>query len=292
MIEQSITRPNPDTLSILAGLMGVNVGYRIMKPVPVSYTERYQSFEQWFQTPLGRALISDQRRCVDQVLADVLPGARLLQVGISHRLPLAAGCDFTTKFISTPQWCQDLPDNVVICDGDELPFYDGAMDLVILHHSADFSAYPHQVVREAARTLRGGGQLVVIGFNPSSVWGLCKLFSRSRSGPWGGRFLFRSRMEDWLNLLDFEVEKSFSYFMRLPVQNQNLLEKFGSLERYGGHRFLPIGAYYCILATKRIGALIKARPVWRPDNVVALPGAGAIGASRGYIRTIRNWNGK
>ncbi|MDX1455965.1 MAG: class I SAM-dependent methyltransferase [Marinobacter sp.] len=263
-----------------------------MKPEAVNYSERYRSFEQWFQTPLGRALIADQRRCVDEVMAGILPGACLLQVGISHRLPLAAGSDFSHKFISTPQWCPDLPDSVAVCDGDELPFFEDSMDMVILHHTADFSAYPHQVVREASRVLRGGGQLLILGFNPLSLWGLGKLLSRNHTGPWGGRFLFRSRMEDWLNLLDFEVDKSSCYFMRLPVQNQNLLERFVGLERFGGHRFLPIGAYYCILATKRIGALIKSRPIWRPDNVVAMPGAGAIGASRGYIRTIRNGNGK
>ncbi|MDX1754979.1 MAG: class I SAM-dependent methyltransferase [Marinobacter sp.] len=263
-----------------------------MKPGPLSYQDRYRSFEQWFQTNLGRALIADQRKCVERVLADVLPGARQLQVGISHRLPLASTSDFTHKVISTPEWCPDLPPGVVVCDGDELPFPSESMDLVILHHTADFSAYPHQVVREASRILRGGGQMLTIGFNPLSLWGMRKWLSRSTSGPWGGRFLFRSRLEDWLNLLDFELDRSGTYFMRFPVQNQKLLEQFERLERLGGHRFLPIGGYYCILATKRIGAMIKTRPLWRRDNVVTLPGSGAIGASRGYIRISGNSDGK
>lgn len=255
-----------------------------MKHKQIDYAERHRNFEHWFQTPLGRALLSDQRRCVDHVLADVMPGARLLQVGISHRLPLASTSDFTDRITTTPHWCPDLPAGVAVCDSDELPFPAESMELVILHHSADFSAYPHQVVREASRVLRGGGQMLVLGFNPLSLWGVRKLLSRNHNGPWGGRFLFRSRMEDWLSLLDFGVDKSASYFMKLPVQNANMMDRLSLLERIGGHGFLPLGAYYCILATKRIGAPIRAKRLWRQGNVVAMPGASVIGASRGVIR--------
>lgn len=254
------------------------------------YDERCRRFERWFQTPLGRALIADQRRCVDQVLADILPGARQLQVGVSHRLPLASGTDFAHKITTTPEWCPDLPEGVAVCSSHELPFPGDSMDLVLLHHSADFSAYPHQVVREASRVLRGGGLLLHIGFNPVSLWGLRKALSRSRSGPWGGRFLFRSRMEDWLSLLDFKVEKSASYFMGLPFQNSRLMERLSLLERIGGHGFLPVGAYYCILATKRVDAPIRTRRRWRQGNVITLPGTGAIGASRGCIRENGRFN--
>lgn len=58
----------------------------------VDYSARHESFERWFQTPLGRALLADQRWFVDAELQR-LTGARQLQVSISHRLPLATGTD-------------------------------------------------------------------------------------------------------------------------------------------------------------------------------------------------------
>ncbi|MDX1633105.1 MAG: methyltransferase domain-containing protein [Marinobacter sp.] len=249
------------------------------RPGSVDYPQRHADFEHWFQTPLGRALLADQRCCVDHLVAP-LTGARQLHVGVSHRLPLASGSDFSQRITSTPHWQSDLPDGVVVCDADELPFPSESMDLVIMHHSTDFSAFPHQVVREASRVLRGGGQLLILGFNPISLWGLRKFLFRHRSGPWGGRFMMRSRMEDWLSLLDFQVESSRSHFLRPPLQRAADL-RLGLGQRLAGTRFLPIGAYYCILASKRVCAPIRKQRGWRRPNVVALP-AGPIGASRGY----------
>ena len=57
-------------------------------------------------------------------------------------------------------------------------------------------------------------------------------------------------MEDWLRLLDFSVESSGSSFFQVPLQRAALAERRGLMERVCGNRFLPVGAYYCILAKK------------------------------------------
>ena len=248
------------------------------RPGP-DYRVSHRNLEHWFHSPLGQALLEDQRACVDTQV-HTLGGARQLHIALSHRLPLAPDTDFTQHIVATPYWHAGLPDGVVVCDPDELPFPSASIDLVILHHSADFSAWPHQVLREAARVVRGGGQLLVLGFNPVSTWGIRRLLSRRRRGPWGGRFLLRSRMEDWLNLLDCTVESSGSYFFRLPVQNEKLLERRSMLEYCGTQGMLPVGAYYCILASKRVCAPVSRRRLWRPGKVIPLPTPGTLGASR------------
>lgn len=240
----------------------------------IDYSARQQSFENWFQTPLGRSLLADQRACVDHHTAK-LSGARQLQVGLSHRLPLAGATDFAQRILTTPRWNSVIPDGVAVCDADELPFPGDSMDLVILHHTADFSPHPHQALREASRVLRGEGMMVLIGFNPFSLWGLRKLMSRHSGGPWGGRFMMRRRMEDWLRLLDFSVESAGSSFFQVPLQRAVLSERTGIMERVCGNRFLPAGAYYCILAKKRVYSRIPRKPVWQGKKVIALPGRGA-----------------
>lgn len=249
----------------------------------LDYSARHESFERWFQTPLGRALLADQRRFVDARL-NGLTGARQLQIGVSHRLPLATGTDFAQKILTTPRWNPHIPDGVAICDADELAFPGDSMDLVVLHHTADFSPYPHQVIREASRVLRGEGMLALIGFNPLSLWGLRKLVTHSQEGPWGGRFLLRGRMEDWLHLLGFCVEDSVTRFYRTPLQSSGRRPPARSIGRLSGNRLLPVGAYYCILAKKRVHARIPRRPAWRQKKVITLPGSGTVGASRSCSR--------
>lgn len=248
---------------------------------PVNYSERHESFERWFQTPLGRSLLASQRRVLDHSFAG-LAGARQLQVGLSHRLPLASGADFVHKIITSPGWHPNMPDGVAVCDADELPFSGESMDLVILHHAADFSPDPHQVLRESARVLRGEGRIALMGFNPLSLWGIRRLLSRHRQGPWGGRFLLRSRMEDWLRLLGFQLESSCTHFCTLPVQRaEGYTTRNHRLLNQNGH-LVPVGAYYCILARKQIYSPLRTRASWRKTKVMSLPGA--VGASRGCTK--------
>ncbi|NMT63705.1 class I SAM-dependent methyltransferase [Marinobacter orientalis] len=245
----------------------------------VDYSARHDSFESWFRTPLGQALFADQRACVEHH-ASKLSGARQLQVGLSHRFPLATATDFAQRILTTPTWNPEIPDGVAVCDADELPFPGDSIDLVILHHTADFSPHPHQALREASRVLRGEGVVLLLGFNPFSLWGLRKLISRHNGGPWGGRFMFKRRMEDWLRLLDFTVESTGSSFFQVPLQGAVLNDRAGMMERLCGNRLLPVGAYYCILAKKRVYSGIRRKPVWQNSKVISLPGRGTVGASR------------
>lgn len=243
-----------------------------------NYKSQRDAFEAWFQTPLGRALLADQREQLDTMLDD-LTGAHQLALSVSHRLPLATSTDFSMRMTTTPHWSRHLPDGVVVCEPDELPFPNESVDLVIMHHAHDFSQRPHQVVREAARVLRSSGRLVIIGFNPYSSWGLRKLMSRRQQPPWSGRFLRTNRLEDWLRLLEFEVEEMTSRFFRPPLRRQHALDRLIPLEKFCRRLHLPAGAYYCIRAEKRVLARTTNRIRWRKPKPVTLPVAGVMGSS-------------
>lgn len=248
---------------------------------PVDFAARHESFEVWFQSPLGRALLASQRCVLDRELAS-LTGARQLQIGLSHRLPLATGTDFVQRIITTPAWSPNMPDGVAVCDSDELSFPTESIDLAILHHAADFSQNPHQVIRETARVLRGEGVVALIGFNPLGLWGARRLISRHHQGPWGGRFMMRSRMEDWLCLLGFTIESSNTYFCQLPIQKRN--GSAATRAPSSKANIVPVGAYYCILARKRVPAPIKRGVNWRKSKIITLPGA--VGASRDCVNRV------
>ena len=53
----------------------------------------------------------------------------------------------------------------------ELPIATQSIDLVVLPHVLEFADEPHQILREVDRVLMPEGRLVIVGFNPWSLWG-------------------------------------------------------------------------------------------------------------------------
>jgi len=170
-----------------------------------------------------------------------------------------------------PEWEQDLPENTIISSSDEIALESDMVDLVVMHHSLDYSDNPHQTLREASRILKSGGHLMLIGFNPLSLWGGRKLFRRSKDAPWNNRFVSGKRVEDWLTLLDFKVSGLDYHFYGLPYNHHSLMNHFMWLNKVLNTK-VPLGAYYTVLAQKQVGSRVNIAPGWqRRAKVVGMP---------------------
>lgn len=233
------------------------------------YLQLQHAFEQWFQTPLGRVLLANQRAKIEGTIGRLF-GYQQLEMLVSHRLPMGNSSNLGHKMMAVPQWQPDMPDNTLVSLSHELGLLHDTIDLAILHHTLDFAAKPHQALREASRVVRGGGHILIIGFNPISMWGIRKLVSRKKNAPWNGRFISARRVEDWLSLLDFEVNDASHHFYRPPVENYGFLERLAFLDSFD-RGALPVGAYYMLLAKKQVGCSISIRPSWKKAKVIGLP---------------------
>lgn len=159
---------------------------------------------RWFDSPMGRRVLAAQRvRC--RALS-VLPGFRLVQLGISPRHGVAECFSQSSRFIFTPE--PGLGADAASCL-DALPLPSDTFDVVVLHHALDFSEHPQRVLAEAARIVRPGGRMVLIGFNPYSAPGIGKwlLAPFYAAGVWRHNSLRRSRVCDWLALLGFGLDQ-------------------------------------------------------------------------------------
>ncbi len=238
-----------------------------------------KGLELWFQTNLGRNLLANQRPVIDHAIRRQF-GVHQAEVGVSHRIPVGNSSNLGHRFYVLPEWEPDMPKNVVVSSSDEIAIDHDTVDLVILHHALDFSADPHQTLREASRILKSSGYLLVVGFNPFSSWGIRRLFSRSKNGPWGSRFISGNRVDDWLNLLDFKVSGLQYHFYAPPVNNQRLINSFAWLSHILNAK-VPLGAYYTIMAQKQVGGRIRFAPRWRQKaKVVGLPLANRVDAKK------------
>lgn len=217
----------------------------------------------WFETPLGTALLAEESESVEKAL-HCLFGYHLLQMSVSPRLDLGQSSRISHRFCLNPVAAEN-PTLSALADFTDLPLPEESIDVVLLHHALDYSQSPHQLLREAARVLIPRGHLVILGFNPWSVFGTCRWFARffSRKPRWRHQALRLGRIIDWLTLLDFEAIDIQQGFYRLPLQHPGAIKHLHWLERWGKRLRLPWGGYYMIVARKDRIALTPLKPAWR-----------------------------
>ena len=225
---------------------------------------RPATLEEWFATPQGAYVLDWELARVDQVVADIF-GYFAVQVGLP-------GIDFLRASRVTTRRSAALgPGAQVVADAHELPFASESLDLVVLPHLLEFSDEPHQILREIERVLRPEGQLVVLAFNPVSLWGVKKLFTRARCPPWSAEFVSVLRMKDWLKLLNFEMRGGRFGCYRPPFESEPWLARLGFLE-HAGDRWWPVaGAVYLMQAKKRVAGMRLITPSWRQSRLRTRP---------------------
>ena len=149
------------------------------------------------------------------------------------------------------------------CHFDALPFDAASLDLVVLPHSLELARDPHLALREVERVLVPEGRVLIVGFNPASLWGARQRLGRLRRRlsigpelglflPSAGEFIGYRRLRDWLRLLSFEVEAGRFGCYIPPVTSARWVSRFAWMERAGDHWWPVFGALYYIVAVKRV----------------------------------------
>lgn len=147
---------------------------------------------------------------------------------------------------------------------EQLPVASDSLDVLLLPHTLEFAEQPHETLREAERTLIPEGHLVLLGFNPWSLFGLRRLLGGWReSCPWNGHFYSALRIRDWLALLGFDTVLVRNYFFRPPLQNRRVMRALERAEPFAARFCSPLGGGYLLVAKKRVTTLTPIKPRWR-----------------------------
>jgi len=232
-----------------------------------------QLLRQWFDCPLGRALLQEEQSKVTHALADLF-GYHIVQLGCLFEDTFLKSSRISHKFIL--QLDEESSDGCradVVSSPDSLALAPDCMDVVFMPHVLEYTANPHRLLREVARVLIGDGHVVIIGFNPWSLWGLWRLFQAWREvAPWCGHFFGLARIKDWLSLLDFELVRIERFFFRPPIQNTGIMRRLDFLEKLGKYCWSWFGGTYIIIARKRVIPLTPIKMRWRDKRKVINPG--------------------
>lgn len=237
-------------------------------------------FGHWLQSPPGRYALTWEQLQMDRAVGDIF-GFHALQLGLpqldalrANRMPhrwVAHDGLLPPQDVELPLPPEGLstqsPDLPVAlhCDFDALPFPNQSIDLVVLPHGLELSRDPHEALREVERVLVPEGRMVIVGFNPASLWGMRQRLGHLRQHlhlgkrrsvqhylPVAGEFVGYWRLRDWLRLLSFEVELGRFGCWRPPLRSQRWLDRFGWIESTGERWWPVLGALYVVVAVKRV----------------------------------------
>lgn len=161
----------------------------------------------WYETPRGRLL---QQAEADFLARSITVGCKqvILQIGALEWENRFIDCTLYRHYIIADPagrgWSEAR--RVTACCA-KLPFASDSAAMIILPHTLEFAVEQHQILREVERVLKPEGRLIILNFNPWS-WYVRYHYCRHREkhDPKLGRFIGRTKIIDWLKLLNFEVE--------------------------------------------------------------------------------------
>lgn len=223
---------------------------------------KYQQFIQWLETSRGERLTEIEKNLLSSCWKRI-KGDCCVILGDPLQASLAEINTNQKTLVVTPYCERKRPSvSLLYADYNALPFLPDRIDAILLPHTLDFSNDPYQVLREVEIALRPEGYLMIIGFNPWSLWGLRHLFSKRKTAPWSGTFRSASRIKDWLRVLNFEmIYQSYAYY-QLPISHRKQPTQLSRIEKMYKTCFPYLGAVYLIMARKKVFNVTPLRAKW------------------------------
>ena len=216
-------------------------------------------YQRWLLRPATQRLLALEAGWLRDWVSQ-LHGCHLLYSGIDAEPRFLQRSRLQHSFRMGLPWARGVVDPQGEMADGAWPFADESLDVVVLQHSLDMSHRPHQMIREAARTVMPNGYLIVVGFNPYSWWGGMRwLRTFSTELPWLTHPVSESRLRDWLLLLDFRVEQvsPVAHAWPLNIISESVSRRIDRV--LAGTRWLPANAYV-LVARKTVAGLTPIRP--------------------------------
>jgi SAM-dependent methyltransferase len=227
----------------------------------LKYNGGRSSLSGWLSTPQGAYVLDWELAQFDSAVDDVF-GFRAVQVGLPE-------VNFLRQNRIRYRFTLALePGAAVAADPLQMPLASQSVDLVALPHVLEGHPNPHDVLREVERVLMPEGQVVISGFNTTSLWRLRQAFTWHRNGapPWDAKFIGLLRLREWLRVLGFELNGGKFGCYVPPFKQKVWLERFAFMEKAGARWWPVTGGVYVVRAVKRVHGMRIVTPAWRQER--------------------------
>lgn len=205
---------------------------------------------EWFDSEQGRALISEECAALKTLVPDQFYKVAL-QLGLNDCTVMQ---DFSVDqviYCDAADVRHNQVSDSVIALPEALPFAEASVDLGVLFHTLDYCDDPHRALREISQVLTHQGVLVISGFHPYSLWGARRRLNQKKS-PFHGRFISRSVLQGWLELLGFQTVTGCIVNYQFPHLNPQWRARLGWMNNAGDRWWPTLGAVYVLVVKKQL----------------------------------------
>jgi len=221
-----------------------------------------QHWDHWLSRFLGARVLEAEQKILARIYAEQY-GKYAVLIGVPSQYNLLTPKNFSHSILLGPLVNHHKEIQVIESDFYNLPIVPGSVDLVIMPHALDFIDNPHRLLLEACRIVKPEGDIIIMGFNPWSFWGLKKYVSKTKACPWNGNFLTPIKVIEWLKLADFQIIQQEMLFFRPPLSSEKNFNKLKFLEWIGHKCFTPFGAIYTLIAKAKVVPLMPIKSSWK-----------------------------
>lgn len=216
----------------------------------------YRGINDWYATSLGQNLARDIERSLVDSLSQCF-GYYAVQIGCAHLAP-----QLVEKSRVRHNFVVDKQNAEILAQQEHLPIANDSVDLVIAVHCLSYSKHPHALLREIDRIMIPEAKLIIIEFNPLSLWGLRhNLQAWLEKMPWTGHFFSQRRLYDWLTILGFKKMQLIKSHYNLPIQANTTL---GHWVSKATKRWLPfMSAVNILIYEKTITPMNPIKSIWQ-----------------------------
>ena len=221
----------------------------------------------WLASPLGTLTTATESQLAERALERAF-GDVTVQVGCWGAPDLFIKHSRTRVSLLAAPYPSEGVD--LVCKPQALPLASDSVDSLILPHTLELAERPRETLREVQRVLVGDGRVVLLCFDPHSLWGLGTRLGRIPTRP--RTQLSIRRLFDWLALLGMEPVHWQRYLYVPPVNHAAVAARADTLAALGRRLWPFASGAYLVVANKRVytGMPLKVRRPRRSRVVVPL----------------------
>lgn len=220
-----------------------------------------KQWDKWLSQGEGANLLAAEKHVLAKLLPNYL-GNFLVLLGVPSQKSLMTKSPIPQKLMITP--VLHKPADAMHIEGgwDELPIQTACVDCVVLAHTLEYGENPQRLLTESCRIVKPEGFIMVIGFNPLSLFALKKYFMKKKDSPWSQPFVEPMHVKKWLQLADFEIV-CFNRFLFLPPRKTSPSIFHTFIEAIGATCLNPFCNLYILVGKAKVLNPTRMRLHWK-----------------------------